>query len=227
MSGAEMLTISHVARYPMKKMLALSFLLLTTYLPAQELILPEKIEAKVNRLTAVKIDSTFKSVEWIVTPIGSDIDIFREYDPDLKTIRLRFIAYKEGTYNLTVAASNGKLVLKTCTITVGQPSPTPVPPPVPVPVGKKVKSLTFVVLAHTPKTIIVTEDADLRKWIESKGIGIYGITTQEQLNNVPRFAGITTPPCVVLQDEDNNVITSLQLVNAESIKNTVLHYLGK
>ncbi len=175
---------------------------------------PDDVATQLKTLTAA-INAIEKRVTAIETKPAPDIDAqFKEIERKLAVILKSQLAAMEN-----IDALNKR-------VTVLEVKPPPPPPPVPVPT-KKVKSLTFVVLQVTQQTANVTEDAELRKWLTSRGIGIYGITTQAQLDSVPKFAGITTPPCVVIQDEENNVITSLQLVNAESIKNTITYFMGK
>jgi hypothetical protein len=94
----------------------------------QDVDLPAKIEAKANRLTPIEIKNPPAKIAWQVVP-PTDIDIFREYDPDSKSIKLRFLAYREGTFYLVVASANGTVKQKVCVIVVGTPPPEPGPDP--------------------------------------------------------------------------------------------------
>jgi hypothetical protein len=112
----------------MKKIAILLLLLFAASARGQEVDLPVKIEAKANRLTPIEIKSPPAKIAWQVIP-ATDIDVFREYDPDSKSIKLRFLAYREGTFHLVVATSNGKLTQQVCVIVVGTPGPEPGPKP--------------------------------------------------------------------------------------------------
>jgi hypothetical protein len=135
----------------MKKVTMLLVLLFAAPARGQEVDLPAKIEAKANRLTPIEIKNPPVKIAWQVVP-QTDIDIFREYDPDSKSIKLRFLAYREGTYHLIVATSNGSLKLKTCVIVVGAPPPEPGPdPPKPPDPPAPVDAFTAKVLAAWAK----------------------------------------------------------------------------
>lgn len=122
----------------MKKALLIAFLILwgSAVATGQVVKLPEKVETQVGRLAAISIDSDGKTTNWVVVPPGN-IDIFREYDPDPKVIRLRLIAYQNGLYSLVAWTAKGDVPSKAanavCPIIVGGVPPTPPVPPNPVP----------------------------------------------------------------------------------------------
>jgi len=107
--------------------LSLTFLLATTA-SAQSVKLPDAVAVAPGRLAAVTVEYDGDDLRWRVS---SDLDVFREFDPDPRKIRLRLIGYAPGRYELTaVACKGGKLSdFAVCVITVGVPAPPPPPPP--------------------------------------------------------------------------------------------------
>src|SRR5262245_35161192 len=103
-------------------------LLLTASAPAQSVKLPDSVAVTPGRLAAVTVEYDGNDVRWRVS---SDLDVFREYDPDPRRIRLRLIGYAPGRYELSaIACKGGKLSdFAVCIITVGVPTPPPPPPP--------------------------------------------------------------------------------------------------
>lgn len=102
---------------------------------SQSVTLPAKVETQVGRLATVTVESDGKTTQWVVVPPGN-IDVFREYDPDPKVIRLRLIAYQNGLYHLVAWTAKGDTPSKAsnavCPIVVGGVPPAPIPPsPVP------------------------------------------------------------------------------------------------
>lgn len=111
----------------MKKVFLLSFFLAWPVY-GQEIDLPEKAEAKTNRLNSVVIKSTIKSIKWIFSP--NTVEVFREYDSDPEVIRLRFMPNKDGQYTLICAGASGdKVSLAVCVITSISSNSPPVPKP--------------------------------------------------------------------------------------------------
>src|SRR6266581_4727241 len=103
-------------------------LLLAAGASAQSVKLPDAVTVAPGRLAAVAVEFDGDDVRWRVS---SDLDAFREYDPDPRKIRLRLIGYAPGRYELSaIACKGGKLSdFATCVITVGNPTPPPPPPP--------------------------------------------------------------------------------------------------
>ena len=96
--------------------------------------------------------------------------------------------------------------------------------PVPVPTAK-VARVTFVVFTPTKETMAVTDSKTLRDWITGQGLGLYGITTQVELDKLPSLKG-TTPPAMVLQDKDGKVLYRQPISNnAEACQAIIQVYL--
>ncbi len=115
----------------MKHLLALAALVLLPLLAhAQSVKLPAEVKVQPGRLASVTIEYDGDDLKW-TTP--SELDVFREYDPDAKKIRLRLIGYAQGKYHVhAVACKGGKLSdFATCVIIIGDPAPTPPTPPNP------------------------------------------------------------------------------------------------
>jgi hypothetical protein len=96
-------------------------------------------------------------------------------------------------------------------------------PPTPT---MKAKSLTFVVFNITPATQSVTENAEFLTWVKSQGILTFGIYSKAELDRNPRFVGITAPS-LVMQDTNNNVMSSVAMTDVAAAKTFVLKCLGK
>lgn len=113
----------------MRRMIAA--LLLASAGPAvgQTVKLPAEVRAQPGRLAAVRIEYDGDALEWIPSP---GLDVFREYSPDAKDVRLRMMGDK-GTHFLFAFARKGGTPCfpATCAVTFGD-GPTP-PPPNPVP----------------------------------------------------------------------------------------------
>jgi hypothetical protein len=95
------------------------------------LTLPDRVEVRKGRLASIKIDWDGVDIKWITPP---QLDVFREYHPDPKIVRLRMIGYEDGSYRMSVLVSSadGKMSdPQHCTIVVGKPSPGPGPGPNP------------------------------------------------------------------------------------------------
>lgn len=97
---------------------------------AQTVSVPEKVEISPGRLASITIRWDGDDLRWIASP---ELDVFREYDPDAKVVRLRVIAYAEGTYKLVaITCKGGKLSeFASCVVVVGKPGPGPGPGPNP------------------------------------------------------------------------------------------------
>lgn len=111
---------------------------------AQSVSLPEKVEVNPGRLAGITIRWDGDDLRWICSP---EIDVFREYDPDPKVVRLRLIGYEEGSFKLVaITCKDGKLSeFASCAIVVGKPGPgpgpNPPPPPPPAPDDPLLKAL--------------------------------------------------------------------------------------
>lgn len=98
----------------------------------QTVSLPEKVEVNPGRLASIIIRWDGDDLRWICSP---EIDVFREYDPDPKVVRLRMIGYEEGSFKLVaITCKENKLSeFASCVIIVGKPGPGPGPNPPPPP----------------------------------------------------------------------------------------------
>lgn len=95
----------------------------------------KSIKVKPCETTPLVIKNVHAKMTWSVVPTGG-LEIWREYDPDPKVIKLRIEARKDAkpVYWLVLAAANGEVKQQICEIIVdSSPAPTPPAPPVPVP----------------------------------------------------------------------------------------------
>lgn len=106
-------------------------------LTAQSVTLPKEVKGEARRLLAVAIDYDGDDIRWT---ISDKVDVFREYDPDAKKIRLRILAPTDGEYELKAIACKDKKLCEfvTCKIIIGKgpdpgPGPNPPDPPGPTP----------------------------------------------------------------------------------------------
>ena len=92
----------------------------------QEVKVPPEVAAPVGRLAAVKVESDGADTKWFA---DDGLDVFREYDPDAKVIRLRVIGYAPGRYKLTAITCKGDKLSDpaVCVVVVGK-APPKVPP---------------------------------------------------------------------------------------------------
>jgi len=97
----------------------------------QKVTLPPKIEVKPGRIASITVEWDGDDIRYTSS---EDLDVFREYDPDPKKVRLRVIGYQTGKYRLVaIASKGGKLSdFATCVVQVGD-APPPVPPTPPTP----------------------------------------------------------------------------------------------
>jgi len=90
---------------------------------------PEKVEVPVGRLASITVQWEGDDFKY-VTDLG--LDVFREYDPDPKIVKLRCIGYTPGeTMIHCIACKGGKLSeFGTCKVVVTGRAPDPTPDPV-------------------------------------------------------------------------------------------------
>jgi hypothetical protein len=108
---------------------------LTTTLTAQTITMPTELNVDKGRLGSLTIVHDGDDIRWLVPP---EVDAFREYDPDVKKIRLRLLPIKDGMFRLSAICVKGSKLsdFNTCTIRVGTVPPPPDPtPPDPTPPG--------------------------------------------------------------------------------------------
>lgn len=120
----------------------------------QTVKLPDKLTTPPGRLAALKIEYDGDDIRWDVPP---ELDVFREYDPDPKVIRLRLIGYakadgKAYTVRLLAVTTKDKKLspFAACAITVGGGKPDPDPDPDPKPIAG-LKVLILEETADRPK----------------------------------------------------------------------------
>ncbi len=142
--------------------------------------LPKEVKVAVGRMASVPITSTGKDTKWTA---DADLDIFREYDPNPAVIRLRLIAYKEGTFRLVAWTCAGDVLSEpaVCTIQVGEvppgpgPGPDPGPGPGPDPFGTRGG-------AGGLKVLILLETADLSKLPKDQVLALTAADIRGYLN---------------------------------------------
>jgi hypothetical protein len=144
------------------------------------LVLPKEVVAHPGRLASIEIRWQGDDIRWEV--LSSELDVFREFNPDAQTIRLRIIAYSPGKHKIVaVAVGDGKLTpIEICTVEVKgkvdpqPPAPTPEPPgPTPDPSPPQADKVWLVVIEErnerTPDTAQVLTDAVFWKGLEKRG----------------------------------------------------------
>jgi virulence-associated protein VagC len=91
---------------------------------AQSVRLPAELKVAPGRLAALTVEWEGEDVRW---DVPADLDVFREYDPDPRKVRLRVIGYSPGAYRIVaVAAKAGKLSdFAACVVRVGGTEPKP------------------------------------------------------------------------------------------------------
>ena len=186
-------------------------LLLAAGASAQSVKLPEAITVAPGRLAAITVEYDGDDVRWRVS---SDLDVFREYDPDPRKIRLRLIGYAPGRYELSaIACKGGKLSeFAACVITVGSPVPPPPPPP-----SQKVAWVIVVedAAARTVDTARVLGDTAFWTSLRARGIDweLYDAAAPAVKTNrydiaAGKAGGL---PAMVLLSSTGDVIKSIKL----------------
>lgn len=116
----------------MKRYLLCLLLCCPAWCYGQTVKMPAEVKIGVGRMASVTVEHDGEEVRWTQP---EEMDVFREYDPDPRKIRLRMIGYTAGRYRVYAVCSGktGKLSdFAVCTVIVGEPGPVP-PIPVPVP----------------------------------------------------------------------------------------------
>lgn len=117
----------------------LALLLFAGFASGQSVNLPPEIKVPVGRLASILIEWDGDEIKWDIPPDLADV--FREYDPDPKKVRLKLLGYTAGKARLVALATKAvnkgtaespKWVavfseVASCTITIGEPVP-PIPP---------------------------------------------------------------------------------------------------
>lgn len=155
-------------------------------LRGQTVSLPEKVEVKASRMGAVLLAWDGDDCRYTAS---AELDVFREYDPDPKKVRLRLIGYASGQYEIkAIACKGGKLSeFATCVVVVGDPTP-PVPPgpapgpgPSPVPPGPAPSPAPIPAAGF--RCLIVYESAELGKMPDAQKNVLYAKSVRDYLNS--------------------------------------------
>ena len=205
------------------KRAALILVLLAT--PAQAQVeMPATVKTGVCKLTPITIKNVPPKVSWMfLSPSGAEPEVFREHDPDQKTIKLRFHAEMPGTYYLVVASANGDVKQQVCVVTVtGAP---PIPDPDKPPPSKLVKHLTFV--QPTQATAGVANDPALRQYLAEIGVKVHLVTISISAKMKAAVDAAGGPPAIVLQDLEGNVLAIERMSTSDAAKKLVQRYLGQ
>lgn len=184
----------------------------------QTVKMPATLETPVGRLAAVAIEHDGDDVTWIVPPA---LDVFREYDPDAKRIRLRLIGYVEGKYTLSAVTAktvDGKAKLSpvaVCDITVGKPKPIPPTPdpqpdpdPKPTPTPQKVfVSIWSETAMRKPSDGPVLDSVAVRKAAGPDSFRLYDPDVEPQRwAKFKRFIEPFGLPALVIQNRDTGAV---------------------
>lgn len=101
------------------------------------------------------------------------------------------------------------------------------PPPIPT---LKVAHVTFIGPEKTMASLTTANDLALRTWLKDKGVKVHVFKSGDAGIKAGGFVeAVTTAggePCAVLQDAKGNVITSISLTDAQSVKTAVIANLG-
>lgn len=163
---------------------------------SQSVKLPETVKVPAGRLAAIKVEWEGSDCRWAVP---SALDVFREYDPDPKVIRLRVIGYEDGEHRIiAVACKDGKLSeFATCVVMVGK-APKPEPPgPKPDP------SLPAPIPVAGFRVLIVCESSEQIKLSKGQLSVMYGEAAREWM--VSKAAKVNGSPEVRIYDKDINL----------------------
>lgn len=201
--------------YALPLILALP-LMFTQFASGQTITMPAEVKVPVGRLAAVPIQYDGDEIKFIAP---TDMDVFREYDPDPKSLRLRLLAYTAGKYRVVVGVcKDKKLILQECVIIVGDSKPPPT--------NGIAKHLTFVHPTQVGATVV--NDGSLREFLRVSGISVHVLLPTEVLpsgfSEAVRMAGGT--PCIVIQDHRGSVLTQAKLTTSKAVEETVAIYLG-
>ena len=132
----------------MYKFFATLLILVASTAQAQTISMEDKVVTQSGRMASITIQSDGDATTWLIVP-PTNVDVFREYDPNPNVIKLRLLSYTNGSYYIVASStSNKKVSQKTCLVLVGTPDPTPVPP-TPEPESQLLKNLKAVYAADS------------------------------------------------------------------------------
>lgn len=164
----------------------------------QTVTAPKEVAAPVGRLATVVVQSDGADTKYFA---DEGLDVFREYDPDAKVIRLRLIGYTAGKYTLRAITCRDNKLSEPVTVTVvigGAKEPDPVKPD---PVKPATVYYFAVVGAEGPVSPAVAAVMKLPAWEELRKLG-------HVVNYIPAnelSSGLTRPlslPAVMVLRKD-------------------------
>lgn len=159
-----------------------SLLLLPLLLAAGPIEMPAEVRVPVGRLGALAITTTGSELQYIVA--GGDIDAFREYDLDPKTIRLRVQAYQAGTADIVAATLvDGKISLAKCHLIFGDAPPVPPGPNPPGPNPPTPPDPPAPIPLAGLRSLIVYESADVHKLPAAQMKALYSVNLRKALTD--------------------------------------------
>jgi len=172
----------------------------------QTVTAPKEVTAPVGRLATIVVQSDGADTRYFA---DDGLDVFREYDPDAKTIRLRVVGYTAGKYYLrAITCRDNKLSDPvTVTVVIGGAAVDPVKPdPVkPEPANKAEKVAVVVVEESAQRTVKQAEQlASLRKWADGNGHTLFVVDKDDasvQRNGYASHVSKTGVPCVLVFDQ--------------------------
>lgn len=136
----------------MQKLFALIALLLCSTIASAQTV-PDKVVTQAGRMAGITITTDGDDLAWTVAP-PTNVDVFREYDPNPNVIKLRILSYSNGVYYIVVSQTKDKKITqKVCTVIVGTaPDPVPGPDPIPNVDAQLIKNLKAVYAADSSPT---------------------------------------------------------------------------
>lgn len=200
--------------------------------------LPPSIKTRADKLTAVTIKNVPPKVAWTFLP-SDGVDVFREFDPDPKTIKLRFMTDTPGTYYLIVSSANGEVKQQVCVISVEGPRPPPpIPPdppkPDPIPPPKS-DTLSIVVVweseSSTPAIAGVIKDLAFWRSLEPLGVQWFQFDKDQPIVAKAGYASYVAKdglPVILYMSRDGRVLRHGRLpATKEEIRTTVKELTGR
>jgi hypothetical protein len=134
-----------------QKFLAIMAILLSSTIAfGQTINMDEKVVTQSGRMASITIKSDGDDTTWTVAP-PTNVDVFREYDPNPNVIKLRVLSYTNGAYYVIASTTlNKKVAQKVCVVIVGTaPDPQPQPDPTPNADAQLIKNLKAVFAADS------------------------------------------------------------------------------
>lgn len=193
----------------MYRLIACCLLLVASVAHAQSVTLPESVKTVAGRLASIKIEYDGTDVRWHVPPT---LDVFREYDPDPKVIRLRIIGYEDGQHTIIAVAAgkNGKLSpFAACVVEIGKPKPPTPPEPGPPPDPKPVPDEKAPIPVVGYRIMVVYETLDTGKLTKGQMAALLGEATRDWM--LSKAAKVNGQPEIRYFDPDQKMGGESQL----------------